>query len=192
MTYYWLQNKWLKLKEKNPSWVSLMWQVYVGDELNCCYPAFPGLSSTMEQSCRLCQNLTCRQHNLFCRAFEDNWQQCQLAYRISRSVKEPTMSLSSEGKDSRHTQLHSKLRRLALAEILLFAVMLVSGQNFQRLEGPAPSRCCPTTPHVFQILCQTSCKKSGSFRVQPSSIYHWVRWKASRTIGPQDIPGSWV
>lgn len=126
-----------------------MLQVYVGAELAAIDPHFQG-SVALRNSHGLCQDLTCRQHNPFIRAFEDkNRQQCQLTYRIFSSAKEPTMGLSGEGKGSRHSQLHSELRRLAL-EILLLAVMLVSGQNLQRWEGPAPSRCCPTTPMSFK------------------------------------------
>lgn len=45
VTYYLIQNKWLKLKEK-PQLGRLMLQVYVGAELAAADPAFPGLSST--------------------------------------------------------------------------------------------------------------------------------------------------
>lgn len=98
VTYYLIQNKWLKLKGKKPQLGELMLQVYVGAELAAVDPHFQG-SVALRNSRGLCQDLTGRQHNPFIRAFEDkNWQQCQLTYRIFSSAKEPTMGLSVKEK----------------------------------------------------------------------------------------------
>lgn len=149
---YWLQNKWLKLEEgRNLKLGKLVLQLYWGAKLNCCWSC---ISRAQQHHGAVTARILLADNRI-----HFSWS---LRTRIDSSVswitefpaKESRMSFNSQGEGSKQTPSYT-LRRLALAEIWLPAVMLVSRQNLQT-GGPSSLKMSSHSSKVFQVLCQPS------------------------------------
>lgn len=125
---HWLQNKWLKLEAGggNPKLGKLVLQVHWGAKLNCCWSC---ISRAQQHHGAVTARILLATTES---TFQEVWGQKLIAVLAGSQNFQPKNQVWISVKErvaGKHTQLHPE--RLALAEIWLPAVMLVSRQNLQ-------------------------------------------------------------